>query len=187
MNKLNNPFLYLIMEPRYVQFFTATVVKWRLIFFNSLYKSILLESLTFLTTEKRVKVYGFVIMPNHIHLIWQVQQGHELKNVQRDFMKFTSQQIQKDMRANHPDIHQTFEVNLKDRKYQIWKRNPLSIELYSREVIEQKLDYVHNNPVQGKWMLSDEPSNYIYSSASFYEKGKSHFKFLTHYMEYFGN
>lgn len=183
----SHPFLYLNMESHYVQFFTATILKWKPIFLNDFYKSILTESLIFLTKEKRVKVYGFVIMPNHIHIIWQVQEGNELKNVQRDFMKFTSQQIQKDLRTNHPELHKTFEVNLKDRRYQLWQRNPLTIDLLSRKVIEQKLDYIHNNPVQGKWMLSKEPSDYPFSSASYYERDEEKFSFLSHYMEYFGN
>ena len=175
------------MESHYVQFFTATVLKWKPLFFNDSYKSIIIGSLKFLAEAKRVKIYGFVIMPNHIHIIWQVQKEHKLKNVQRDFMKFTSQQIQKDLRTNNPSLHQEFEVNLKDRKYQIWQRNPLSIDLYSREVIEQKLDYIHNNPVQGKWMLTDEPANYLYSSSSYYEREECRFPFLTHYMEHFGS
>ncbi|WP_339607324.1 transposase [uncultured Roseivirga sp.] len=175
------------MESHYVQFFTATILKWKPIFFNQLYRTIILDSLNFLVEAKRMKVYGFVIMPNHIHIIWQVQEGHKLKNVQRDFMKYTSQQIQKDLRTNHPDLHHEFEVNLKDRKYQLWQRNPLSIDLYGRNVIEQKLEYIHNNPVQGKWMLSNEPASYPYSSACYYERDENRFPFLTHYMEYFGH
>ena len=73
----------------------------------------------------------------------------------------------------------------KDRKYQVWQRNPLSVDLFSREVIEQKLDYIHNNPVQGKWMLSTDPTGYKYSSVRFYEEDSQEFTFLSHYMEYF--
>ena len=173
------------MEPNYVQFFTATILKWKTLLFNNDYKQIILDSLSFLVEKRRVKVYAFVIMPNHIHIIWQICEEHKLENVQRDFLKFTSQQIQKDLLANNPNLHKEYEVNLKDRKYQIWKRKPLSIDLYSREVIEQKLDYIHHNPVQGKWMLADDYVQYPYSSASFYEEDDHRFSFLSHYMEYF--
>ncbi len=173
------------MEPNYVQFFTATVLKWKTLLFNNDYKQIILDSLSFLVARNRVKVFCFVIMPNHIHIIWQIRPGHQLKNVQRDFLRFTSQQIQKDLRTNKPQLHKEFEVNLKDRKYQIWQRNPLSIDLYNREIIEQKLDYIHHNPVQGKWMLSEDFVQYAYSSASFYEEDDDRFPFLSHYMEYF--
>jgi hypothetical protein len=64
--------------------------------------------------------------------------------------------------------------------YQFWKRNSLPIILYTPEVIYQKLDYIHNNPVQGKWMLANSPIEYKYSSAKFYETGIDDFGFLTH-------
>lgn len=173
------------MEQNYVQFFTASILKWKSLLLNNEYKAIIIESLEFLTINKRVKVFGFVIMPNHIHLLWQVSHPHKLKNVQRDFLKYCSQQIQKDLRTNNVSLYKEFEVNLKDRKFQIWQRNPLSIDLYSRKVIEQKLDYIHNNPVQGKWMLSNDPLGYEYSSVRFYEEGNHQFTFLSHYMEHF--
>jgi hypothetical protein len=56
----------------------------------------------------------------------------------------------------------------RDRKYQFWERNPKTKLLDSREVVEQKLDYIHNNPVQGKWMLTSDPCEYKFSSAKFY-------------------
>ena len=118
-------------------------------------------------------------------MLWQVSHPHELRNVPRDFLKYCSQQIQKDLRINDVLLHKEFEINLKDRKHQIWQHSPLSIDLYSRKVIEQKLDYIHNNPVQGKWMLSKDPTGYKYSSIRFYEKGNHKFTFLSHYMEYF--
>ena len=167
-------------------FFTATILNWKPILVQDSYKQIILESLRYLVTQERIILYGFVIMPNHIHLIWQMNTGQKRSDVQRDFLKFTGQQILKDLRTNKPDRYKSFEVNLKDRKHQIWQRNPLSIELYSREVIEQKLDYIHHNPVQGKWNLIDDFTEYTYSSASFYETNRNSFEFLSHYMAYFG-
>ena len=45
-------------------------------------KKIIVSSLQFLVNDRRVKVYGFVIMPNHIHIIWQKLDGHEKAKVQ---------------------------------------------------------------------------------------------------------
>ena len=56
-------------------------------------------------------------MSNHVHLIWQVQKGFERENVQRDFLKFTSQTIKRDLKKNHPAVLQKFLVSAKDRKY----------------------------------------------------------------------
>ena len=73
-------------------------------------------------------------MPNHIHLIWQIQGGHKREDVQRDFLKFTAQKIRYDLRDNNHQLLKQFEVNATDRRHQIWERNPLSIDIYGRKV-----------------------------------------------------
>ena len=100
-----------------------------------------------MVTEKRVEVNAFVIMSNHIHLIWQIQNGYQRENVQRDFLKFTSQTIKRGLQKNHPAVLEKFYVGAKDRKYQIWERNPLSVDLWTEVVFIQKMEYIHNNPV----------------------------------------
>ena len=107
-------------------FFTATILDWKLLFKQEKFKTIITNSLNYLVESKRMKVYSFVIMDNHIHLIWQSLNNTTYKENQLSFMKFTAQQIIKELRNNHPEVLKHFEVNLKDRKYQIWKRNPLS-------------------------------------------------------------
>jgi len=124
-------------------------------------------------------------VPNHIHLLWRILPSWKLQEVQRDFMKFTGQKIKYDLIQNHPHVLERFYVGLKDRQYQFWERNSLSKFLTSREIVEQKLDYIHNNPVQGKWMLADCAFNYHFSSIRFYESDETQFDFLSHYMESF--
>jgi len=82
----------------------------------------------------------------------------------------------------HPQVLEYFKVEAKDRQYQIWKRNPLSVDILSKKVLEQKLNYIHQTPIQEKWKLIDSPENYKYSSASFYIENKKCWSFLTHYM-----
>jgi putative transposase len=127
------------MNQHFIQFFTATNLWWRKLLQPDKYKQIIIDSLKFLVEKERVKVYGFVIMPNHIHIIWKINENHKLEDVQRDFLKYTAQMIKFDLNENHPQVLPYFEVNLKDRKYQFWERNPLSVDLYSREVVYQKL------------------------------------------------
>jgi putative transposase len=129
--------------------------------------------------EERSIVYGFVVMPNHIHIIWENINDNSYSGNQRDFMKFISQQLKFKLISYNTLLLEKFLVNKADRKYQIWNRNPLSIELYSEKVIVQKLDYIHNNPLQEKWQLANIPEEYYYSSASFYEGNGSPWKFLT--------
>ncbi len=65
----------------YHQFFTATILEWKHLLADDRMKQIIVSSLQFLVNDRRVKVYGFVIMPNHIHIIWQILDGHEKAKV----------------------------------------------------------------------------------------------------------
>lgn len=73
-----------------------------------------------------------------------------------------------------------YKVNAPNKKYEFWQRDPLAIELYSPEVIYQKLDYIHLNPLGPNWNLTTDPCEYVYSSANFYENGDKRFPFLKH-------
>ena len=171
-------------ENEYIGFFTATIFKQKKFLQPHKYKQIILDSLKYLVEEKKIKVYAFVIMPNHIHLLWKINAPYLPENVQRDFLKFTGQAMYRDLLKNHKDILALFRVDLKDRKYQFWQRNSLTTFLYSRKIIEQKLDYIHNNPVQGKWELAESLDKYPYSSYNFYEfDDVTTYPFLTHYTE----
>lgn len=103
--------------------------------------------------------------------------------VQLSFLKYTSQQIKFDLKQNHAELLGQFKVSAKDREYQFWERNALSVDLFSETVFQQKLTYIHNNPIQEKWKLAGVPEAYYWSSAEFYTTGTDRFGFLTHYKE----
>jgi putative transposase len=165
----------------YAQFFTATILEWKMLLKPDKYKQIITASLSYMVENKRLKVYGFVIMSNHIHIIWQSLAGYSREVNQLSFMKFTAQMIIKELRNNHPQVLEHFRVNLKDRKYQIWERNPLSIELRQREVFHQKLTYIHNNPMKAG--LCEFPETYKYSSAKYYICNQDEWGFITNISE----
>ena len=160
-------------------FFTATILEWKHLLKPDQFKNIITGSLQLLVTDKRIIVYGFVVMSNHIHIIWQVEDTYDLDDVQLSFMKYTAQMMLKELRNNHPKVLDMFKVKAADRKYQIWERNPLSVSLWNRSVFEQKLDYIHYNPVRANLVFL--PEDYRYSSAAFYMSGNSEWNFLSHY------
>ena len=162
------------------QYFTASIRNWLPLLATDKYKNIITDSLRFLVENKRIELNAFVIMDNHIHLVWQPLTGHTLTSIQLSFMKFTAQSIKFALAIDNPALLEKCKVNKTDREYQIWKRKPLSIELSSEKVFLQKLEYIHNNPVKAGICLY--PEDYHFSSALFYEKGIDHFKMLTHYM-----
>ncbi|MEI9955339.1 MAG: hypothetical protein WDM90_03300 [Ferruginibacter sp.] len=100
-----------------------------------------------------------------------------LQSIQHSFLKHTAQEMKLRLQQFNPQYLQQFKVNAKDRKYQIWKRNSLSIELRSSKVYDQKLEYLHQNPVKAGLCINRE--DYYYSSARFYLTGVDDFKMLT--------
>ena len=75
----------------YPGFFTATNLEWKKLLQPEKYKEIVISSMKFLVKDKRVKIFSFVIMDNHIHLIWQMLPDNDPEAVQRDFLKYTAQ------------------------------------------------------------------------------------------------
>ena len=163
------------------QFITITNLIWQPVLQNDYHKQIILEALARRSALEQVTVYGFVIMPNHLHFIWQLHDGINRTGFQRDFLKFTARSILNFMRMHDDPLLKTLKVKAADRNFQVWERNSLSVDLFTEKVFLQKLDYVHNNPVQPKWKLATLPEEYEWSSASFYETGINRFSFLTHY------
>jgi len=161
----------------YPEFFTATILEWKFLLKPDKFKGIIVDSLSFLVKDGRTKIYGFVIMDNHIHIIWQPKADHTPEKIQHSFLKFTAQSILKDLRSNHPAVLAHFYVGATDRKYQIWERNPLGIEIRNNDTFNQKLDYMHHNPVRAGLCQSAE--EYRYSSASFYTNNQLVWNWLT--------
>ncbi|MBN8702556.1 MAG: transposase [Bacteroidetes bacterium] len=161
---------------------TYTNLNWLLVLKRDKHKQIIIDSLNYLSKNHRVIVYGFVIMPNHIHLIWQII-NNDLPNVQRDFLKYTAQQIKFSLIETNDQLLDDLVVNAKDRKVQIWERNGLSFVLKEYTTAVQKLNYIHNNPIQEKWKLANTIEEYYFSSAAFYFKNETTFAFLRHLNE----
>ncbi len=161
------------------EFVTVTCLNWIPVLKDDRFKDIIVESLIFLVNAQRIVVYGFVIMPNHFHLIWQMLGDHQRDEVQRDFLRYTGQQILKHLRNDKSDLQKELLVDTSDRKYQVWERNSLGIALWSQEVFIQKLEYIHSNPVRAG--LCDHAEDYSYSSARFYMNNDESWDFLMHY------
>ena len=93
--------------------------------------------------------------------------------------------ILKDLKTSHPDVLPCFKVDDPERSHRIWQRDPLAVLMDSQKKVEQKITYMHNNPLHERWNLADRPENYRWSSAHFYETGVDEFGILTHYMDRF--
>lgn len=161
------------------EFLTATILNWQHLLSDG-FKQIVVNAMRWLVDEKRYRIYGFVIMPNHIHLLWKIADGFDRANVQGALLSFTAHEFKK--RVDNMQL-KNYQVNLADRLFQFWQRDCLVKECWREEFLVQKLEYIHRNPLQPHWSLADLPENYYWSSASFYEHGESSFDFITHYKE----
>ena len=93
-----------------------------------------------------------------------------------NFLKYTAHEFLKSLKQNAAS--KFYEVNAANKKHEIWQRDSLSIEISSKDFAKQKIDYIHFNPVSGKWNLAKDYLDYYYSSARFYETGVDEFGFL---------
>jgi len=112
-------------------------------------------------------------MSNHIHLIANSPEGH-LSETLRDFKKFTAKtiigSIKEDNESRRDWILNRFEFNAqqhsRNENYQLWTHENHAVILYSNDFIQEKLEYLHNNPVRAR--IVEKSEDYLYSSARNY-------------------
>ncbi|MEQ9580403.1 MAG: transposase [Marinoscillum sp.] len=119
-----------------------------------LYKDIIVESLRYCQNEKGLILYAWCVMSNHVHLIVAAQEGGNLSEILRDFKKFTSKKILKEIEENLQESRKNWmlwlfrsagEKNSNNVKYQFWQQDNRPVELSTNEMKDQRLDYLHNN------------------------------------------
>jgi putative transposase len=165
-------------------FYTSTIHKWRPVIHQYDFYSIILEALSFLHRKNCLRVYGFVIMPNHMHLIWQLLQPNGKESPVASLMKYTAHRFEQHIRWVNPADMINYQVDWKTRKFNFWQTEPDWFLLWKEKTTLQKLNYIHNNPLQERWQLAEVPEQYRYSSAAFYETGVLNYDFLYHYKDF---
>lgn len=161
---------YQIRNQEGVYFLTFQVVGWADIFSRKCYRDIIINSLDYSRKNKGLKVYAYVIMTNHVHLIVRSKHG-DLSGIVRDVKKFTSKQLFKTVDEINEsrrewltlifNYHGKYNKRVKGR--QLWTHENHAVELTNNEMIDSKINYIHENPVRAGWVKNSE--NYLYSSA----------------------
>ncbi|PLW94216.1 MAG: transposase [Marinilabiliales bacterium] len=166
---------YKFHNPQGTYFVTFAVVEWIDVFTRTDYKDIILESLRHCQKEKGMEIYAWCIMTNHIHLIYRSIKDEKPEQILGDFKRFTSKALVKAIQENPAESRKDWMLQIfadsgrrssKVDKYQFWRHDNNPIELWSNTVIDEKLDYIHNNPVKEGYV--SKPEDYLYSSASDY-------------------
>lgn len=155
-------------KPYFVSFAT---VHWIDVFVRREYKELLLESLNYCIDKKGLIIYAWGLMPSHVHLIISTQKEN-MENILRDFKSYTSGRMKEAIKEHPQESRKEWMVWMMERAgiknsnnsdWQFWQQNNKPIELWDNYMIDQKLNYLHNNPVEAGFVNRAE--DYVYSSA----------------------
>ena len=167
---------YSFNNPEGIYFVTFTVVFWLDVFVRAWYKELFVESLKYCIKNKGLQVHAWCLMSSHAHFIISdaKPQTITLSDIMRDLKKFTASQIIREIEAG-PESRQEWLLdkfrfaaskNSRNNQYQFWQQTNHAEELLTNHFIDQKLNYIHQNPVQEGWV--EEAHHYLYSSARDY-------------------
>ena len=149
-------------------FLTLTICGWQPIFTQPETVQIILDSWKYLQQNSNFKLYGYVILENHIHLIAQSD------NIQTDLQRFksyTARQIIDYLKVQKISLilqQLAFykKAHKSESEYQLWQEGSHPQVIESEDILRQKLEYMHYNPVKRGYI--DKPEHWRYSSARNY-------------------
>lgn len=166
---------YKIRNKQAVHFVSFAVVEWVDVFTRKEYVNVVIDSLKHCQKAKGLKIHAWCVMSNHMHLVISAN-NNDLSDILRDFKKYTSKELVQMISENPVESRKKWmlnifrsngESNTRNKNFQFWQQDNQPKELYSSGFIDQKLAYIHDNPVEAG--LVDEPCEYVYSSARDYE------------------
>jgi REP element-mobilizing transposase RayT len=168
-----------------IYFVSPTIIHWIDLFTRKEFKHIVLASLAHCQKEKGLIIYAWVIMPSHLHLIIGTSK-EPLEDIMRDFKKYVSKSIIKELDIINESrkewllraFSKSAQQYKRETKFKIWKDGNQPKQLESNHFQQEKLDYLHQNPVEAE--IVDHAEDYLYSSARDYagKKGLLNIEFL---------
>jgi len=165
---------YSVKNQNAVYFLTFTVTDWVDVFTRLNYRIIIAESLDYCRKNKGLKLYAWCLMTNHIHLVCSVESPLEMSDFLRDYKKFTAKAVLKDIlelpesRRDWMLYRFEFAGKFDNRisNYRFWQDKSHPVELVTTEMINQRINYIHENPVRTGLVATAE--EYLFSSARNY-------------------
>jgi REP element-mobilizing transposase RayT len=159
---------YRLAEPDRPHFLTCTVVEWLPVFTRQEAVQILLDSWTYLQRHDGLRLYGFVVLENHLHA---VAQASDLRGTWRRFKSYTGHRVIDLLRANGAEallerMRFAHKAHRNDRDHQFWQEGSHPQGIEGEAMLRQKLEYIHQNPVKRGYV--DEPEHWRWSSARNY-------------------
>jgi REP element-mobilizing transposase RayT len=164
---------YKIIEQDKLHYVTFQIIHWIDIFIRRIYRDIVIDSLRFCQQNKGLEIYAFVITTNHIHLMIKSEKRN-LSDIIREFKSFTAKQILESIHTGTESrrdwILNLFEFSAKQHKrsekHPVWTHENHAEIIYSNTFINEKIHYIHENPVRAG--IVEKTEDYLYSSARNY-------------------
>lgn len=159
-------------RPEHLYFVTTSAVDSLHIFQRDVIKRLLVDTFDSFCLHNRMRLFCFVIMPNHLQFIVRFSAIDPLAGVVRDFKRQTADRVIRHLKAEkRQTVLNELQARVKRRgkqTYKVWEDGYNAKDIVSETFLLQKMEYIHNNPCQPHWRLSKRPENYIWSSAGFY-------------------
>ncbi len=161
-------------NPDGLYFLTLTAVAWVDVFTRKEYKQLIVDSLRYCQRHKGLELYGWCLMPSHLHLLARAAEGHQLGPIIRDFKKYTTKAVVRlideggESRRDWLLYRFTYAAKLLERieEHKMWQDGSHAVECFTPEFTQQKLHYIHQNPVTD--LTVAEAKHYVFSSAGAY-------------------
>ncbi len=143
-------------------FVSFATVNWLDVFTRQIYFNVLTESINYCRKEEGMELYCYCFMPSHVHLIYR-SRLEDSSSLLRDFKSYTAKKVMEAIENNPQESRKEYLLWFFERaakkksnnaKYQFWQHHNKPIELWSEKVIKQKIDYIHNNPVEAGFVTN---------------------------------
>lgn len=155
------------------------VVNWIDVFTRNEYKDIFLDAVRYMMEHKKMRVFAWCIMTNHVHLVFSVSEPFKPEQVLGDIKRYTSRKLIEAIKSNPKESRREWmleqfrasgSTTSNTSVHQFWRHDNHPIEIWSDAVIREKINYIYTNPVEAG--LVSYPNEYVYSSAIDYWGGK---------------
>jgi len=165
---------YVFREHDQLYFVSFATINWVDVFIRRIYCDIMIDSLKYCIENKGLELYAGCIMSSHVHLIISTEKGN-LSDIMRDMKRHTSKTILKAIEDSTLESRREWmlwmferagKYNPNNEKYQFWQQHNHPVQLSTQKMQQQRLDYLHNNPVESGAV--EYPPEYLYSSAKDY-------------------
>jgi len=141
------------MELGQIYFWTATIHKWQKLLNENRFKDIIIDSLSYLSSKKKLEIFAFVIMPNHVHFIWRILEQNGGETTVGSFLEYTAHELKKVLLQDKSADLDRYRINASNKSYEFWKRDSLAVHVYSVKLLIRS--WIISMPIQlqsiGSW------------------------------------